>query len=153
MAIICIEPENPAAPRYYDMTYHVIRMYRHGELTPLFLGEKRRFVPFAEARQFDSLQDAGKCISRMKKGSRLFEIRTISELYGPFYPRPEAIMDLLESVPIPYLFIATEWFNGWDARPWLFSRSRSTYYRYRRKLLEYGIDISRKSKVVTLRPM
>jgi hypothetical protein len=80
-------------------------------------------------------------------------VESITERIGPLYPLPEVISDLLEQISPPYLFATLDWFEGEDVRTKLKMRSPSTYYRYRRKLLEFGIDTATASKVVTLRKL
>ncbi len=81
----------------------------------------------------------------------LFEIEEIVHTIGPITPFPDFINDLLERNPSPYSLVAMEWYFGGDMKKYfLTSRSKSSYYRYRSKLLEFGIDISKKSDVILL---
>jgi hypothetical protein len=81
----------------------------------------------------------------------LFEIEEIVDKVGPITPFPDFITDLLEHIPSPYSLVAMEWYCGGDVKNYFLSlRSKSSYYRYRSKLLEFGIDISKKSDVILL---
>lgn len=143
----------PEAPFYYDHSYFVIRVHQHGLGEARYLGAKKKVVPLQDARQFSSPISANRTIAHLGKGNGLYEVESIAERIGPLYPLPEVISDLLEQIPPPYLFAALDWFEGGDVGTQLKMRSPSTYYRYRRKLLEFGIDIATASKVVTLRKL
>ena len=81
----------------------------------------------------------------------LFEIEEIIDRIGPTTLFFDFITDLLEHIPSPYSLVAMEWYCGEDVKNYsLTSRSKSSYYRYRSKLLEFGIDISKKSDVILL---
>jgi hypothetical protein len=56
----------------------------------------------------------------------------------------------LDEIPLPYSITAYRWYEGIDIRTepvTLRVLSRSTFYRHRKNLLEYGIDIGKKCNV------
>lgn len=144
------KPENPF---YFDNYFYVIRVHQRRLGEARYLGEKKKLVPIQEARQFSSPVSAKRVIANLRKGNGLYEVGSITERIGPLNPLADEIYDLVEKIPPPYLFAALEWFEGVDVSAQLKARSPSTYYRYRKKLLEFGIDIATPSKVVIMRKL
>jgi len=145
--------EKPVEPFYYENRYFVIRHYRRNQTSasaPEYVGEqKSRGVSLEVARQYSSAESAKRAVAQFKRSGILFEIKEIVDRMGPITPFPDFINDLLEQIPSPYSLVAMEWYFGGDVRNYfLTSRSKSSYYRYRSKLLEFGIDISKKSDVI-----
>lgn len=143
--------ETSAKPFYYDNSYWVVRVHQRGQRKALYLGEKKMPIPLEDARQFSSLISAYRTIARLEKGHGLYEVESITETNGPIYTWPEAIVDLIMQIPSPYMYAAMAWFEDDDVGGGLKIMAPRTYYRYRKKLLEFGIDISKPSKVIVLR--
>jgi hypothetical protein len=105
-----------------------------------------------EANYFDTEREAYRQIKRLPKGMGVFTVERIRE-YVPASPRPchPLIKQYLDDIPLPYSLTAISWLEGDDVKndPVRNSMplSHSTYYRHRRKLLEFGIDIGRKCNV------
>ena len=143
--------EIPAAPFFYDNVYWTVQVHRRNQTSALFLSEAGTLVERANARQFPTESSAQHCISRQRQGFGLFEIVQVNYRLGPLYPLPDCVTDKVEQIPPPYVFAVLNWYEGRDVKSDLLCRSRTTYYRYRKMLLRFGIDISRISKVVMLR--
>jgi len=143
-------PSDSLTPFYYDNTYWVIQVYRRGQRGVSYLGPKRTVVPLEFARKFESQQKALNVLRRLNKSLGEFETKLITQRLGPILPIPvpETILNAISDIPGPYAFVALDWVQGDDLGKWFRHRSKSTYYRYRRKLLEYGIDITEPYKVV-----
>lgn len=142
-------------PFYYDNRYFVIRRYRHGQALadmPEYIGkQKKKGVPLKYARQYLSVDSATRALAQFRRSGMLFEVEEIVDRMGPIAPFPDFINDLLEQIPSPYSLVAMEWYFGGDVKNYFMtSRLKSSYYRYRSKLLEFGIDISKKSDVIVL---
>lgn len=150
-AFTAMASSNPEFPFYYDNSYWVIRVHERGQREARYLGEKKGFASIQGARQFSSLISAHRTISRLDKGSGLYEVESITDKIGPLYPLPEEITDLILQIPSPYMYAAMAWFEGEDVGAGLKINAPRTYYRYRKKLLEFGIDIAKPSTVVVLR--
>ena len=147
--------DKPAEPFYYENRYFVIRLYRRGQASasiPEYIGERKsRGVSREDAKQYSSADSAKRAVAQFKQSGMLFEIEEIVDRIGPITPFPDFMNDLLERIPTPYSLVAMEWYFGGDVRHYLLtSRSKSSYYRYRSKLLEFGIDISKNSDVILL---
>jgi hypothetical protein len=147
--------DKPGKPFYYENRYFVIRLYRRNQVSvsaPEYIGEqKSRGVSRENARQFSSADSAKRAVAQFKRCGMLFEIEEIVDRRGTITPFPDFINDLLEQIPSPYCLVAMEWYFGGDIKNYfLTSFSKSSYYRYRSKLLEFGIDISKKSDVILL---
>ena len=133
----------------------MIRLYRRDQVsapTPQYIGERKsRGVSREDARQYSSADSAKRAVAQFKRCGTLFEIEEIVDTIGPITPFPDFINDLLERIPSPYSLVAMEWYFGGDVKNYfLTSRSKSSYYRYRSRLLGFGIDISRNSDVILL---
>jgi Phage X family len=105
----------------------------------------------SEADWFNTAADAWCRIKRLPRGMGLFTIEKVIGYrdVGPSPgPCPDLMKQLLEEIPLPYSLTAIAWYEGEDVRHEPVSNSlplsRSTYYRHRRKLPDYGIDIGRK---------
>ena len=61
----------------------------------------------------------------------------------------EASVDSFNDIPAPYRATAKDWRDGVDLR---LSMKRNPFYRHRRALLRYGIDIAVAPAVQTLPP-
>ena len=134
--------------------YYEIHVYRQGRRMRAYLSAENKLVYFqTQADWFESAADAYRRIKRLPKGLGLFVIEKVTDYpdCGPSPgPCPELIRKALDEIPLPYSLAAVRWYDGIDVKrePVLLSTlSRSTYYRHRRKLLEYGIDISKKCNV------
>ena len=139
-------------PFFYENRFFIIRVHRKDVQDGCYVGEKKALV-FAidDALQFSTEGDASRSLARQPRNGLLYEIVGIMQNIGPISPLPEFVVELMEKIPFPYFFIAHEWYCGGDVKSWLLTyRSKSTFYRYRNKLIEYGIDISRPGKVVLI---
>ncbi len=143
--------KKPEIPFYYDNSYWVIRVYQPRQREARYLGERKEPVPLQDARQFSSPISAHRAIARLNKGNGLYEVESITEMVGPLYTWPEEITDLIMQIPSPYMYAAMAWFEGDDVCGRLKTMAPRTYYRYRKRLLEFGIDISKPSTVIVLR--
>jgi len=143
---------NSSQPFYYENKYFVIRVRRKNVRGDWYVGPKKTVVPDIDvALQFSTADGASRSLAKQPRNSLLFEIEAITQNIGPISPLPDFVADLIERIPFPYIFIAHEWYCGGDVKTWLLTyRSKSTFYRYRKKLMEYGIDISSPSRVVLL---
>lgn len=138
-------------PFFYENQFFVIRAYWKDAQDCWYVGLKNAVTVLDGACQFSSVDEAKRALARLPKKGFLYEIEAITQNIGPISPVPEFVVDLMEKVPFPYFFVAYEWYCGGDVKSWLLTyRSKSTYYRYRNKLIEYDIDISRPSQVVLI---
>lgn len=139
-------------PFYYENKFFVIRVHRKDEPGDWYVGPKKTIVSDIDAAlQFSTADEASRSLARQPRNGLLFEIEAITQNIGPISPLPDFVVGLMEKIPFPYFFIAYEWHCGGDVRSWLLTyRSKSTFYRYRKKLMEHGIDISTPSQVVLL---
>jgi len=138
--------------------YYEIHVYLHGRKAPAYLSAENKIVfSQSEANWFETAAEAYRKIKRLPKGMGLFDVERIIEYpdcgSSPG-PCPELIKKVLDEIPLPYSLTAAAWYEGADVKtePITFSPlSRSTYYRHKKKLLDYGIDISKKCNVHILR--
>lgn len=139
-------------PFYYENRFFVIRAHRKDMAGNCYVGPKKKIVfSFDDASQFATADEARRALARLPKSGLLCEIEAVTVSIGPISPLPEFMADIMERVPLPYNLVAYEWHCGGDVRSWLLTyRSKSSFYRYRKKLMEYGIDISTPSQVVLL---
>ena len=143
------------SPLYFEWFEIHIRM--KGRITPAYLSADNKPVyQQALANYFDTEEDAYRQIKRLPKGMGIFTVERIREyLPPPTGTCPDFIRQVLNDIPLPYSLTAVAWYEGTDVRNEPVSSaiplSRSTYYRHRSKLLEYGIDIGKKSNVHVLR--
>jgi hypothetical protein len=148
--------DSPNTGLYFE--YYEIHIYRHGRKAPAYLSAENKIVfSQSEANWFDTAAEAYRKIKRLSKGMGLFVVERIIEYPDcgpPTGPCPDFIKKVLNEIPLPYSLTAVCWYDGIDVRrePVIFGPLRkSTYYRHRRKLLEYGIDISKKCNVYMMR--
>lgn len=140
---------------YFEWFEVHIRM--KGRRTPAYLSaENKPVYQEALANYFDTEEEAFRRIKRLPKGMGVFTVVRMREyLPPPPGPCPGLIRQLLNDIPLPYSLTAAAWYEGTNVRHEPISSaiplSRSTYYRHRRKLLEYGIDIGKKCNVHILR--
>ena len=141
-----------AKPFYYENRLFVIRVYKKDVQGVWYIGAKKTIVfDIDHALQFSTANEAARYLARWPRNGLLSEIEVISQNIGPITPLPEFVLDLMDKIPFPYFFIAYDWYCGGDVKSWLLTyRSKSTFYRYRHKLIEYGIDISKPSRVVLI---
>jgi hypothetical protein len=150
------EPVNSHISELY-FKYYEIHVYRHGRKAPAFLSAENKIVFCqSEANWFETATEAYRKIKRLPKGMGLFVVEQIIEYPDcgpPTSPCPEFIKKVLDEIPLPYSLTAVAWYEGVDVRREpviLWPLSKSTFYRHKRKLLEYGIDISKKCNVHVL---
>lgn len=140
-------------PGLYREKY-VIRIYIHGRKSPTYISAEHKPVfSIDDADWFDTRTDAYRRIKRLPKGVGLFDVERF--IAYPRYvpspgPCPELLRKVLDEIPLPYSITAYRWYEGIDIRTepvTLWVLSRSTFYRHRKKLLEYGIDIGKQCNV------
>lgn len=139
-------------PFYYDNQFFVIRVHRKNVQGDWYIVPKKTTVQsIDDALQFSTADEATHSLARQSRNGLLFEVAAITQSIGPISPLPEFVVDLMEKIPFPYFFVAHDWYCGGDVKSWLLTyRSKSTFYRYRKRLMEYGIDITTPSQVVLL---
>ncbi|OIR01900.1 phage X family protein [mine drainage metagenome] len=150
-------PVNSSATELY-FEYYEIHVYWHGRKTPAYLSAENKIV-FSqfEANWFETAAEAYRKIKRLPKGMGLFVVEKIIEypdLGPPTGPCPDFIKKILNDIPLPYSLTAVSWYEGIDVRREAVvfgTLPKSTYYRHRKKLFEYGIDISKKCTVRLIR--
>lgn len=152
------ETTNPNPTDMY-FEYYEIHVHMKGRKTHAYLSHKNIPVYFqSQADWFETAADAYRRIKRLAKGMGVFTVERIIEYpdLGPATgPCPELIKQVLDDIPLPYSLTAVAWYEGRDVRnapvvsavPF----SSSTFYRHRRKLLTYGIDIRQKCNVHIIR--
>lgn len=150
-------PDTPHHSELY-FEYYQIHIYRHGRKAPAYLSGEDKIVFFqSEANWFETASEAYRKIKRLPKGMGLFVVEKIIEypdLGPPTSPCPDFMKKILDEIPLPYSLTAVRWYEGIDVRreTVVFGPlPKSTYYRHRKKLLEYGIDISKKCTVRRIR--
>ncbi len=150
-------PDGTSSELYFE--YYEIHVHLKGRKSHAFISaENKPVYSQSEADWFDTASDAYKRIRRLPKGMGVFTVEHVKEYpeLGPSPgPCPDLIRQVLDEIPLPYSLTAAAWYEGRDvknepvasAEPF----SKSTYYRHRRKLLDYGIDISRNCNVHVIR--
>lgn len=146
-------PSDNRSNEFY-VEHFLIRVYRTGRKVPAYLSvENKPVYTIDQAFSFDTYAEAYKRIKQLPKGLGLFDVEHIIEyLCGPSEgPCPELIKKVLDEIPLPYSISAVGWYEGESIKDELMDRSKSTYYRHRKKLLEYGINIGTKCNVYVIR--
>ena len=138
--------------------YYEIHVYLHGKKARAYLSVEDKIVySQSQADWFETATDAKRRIKRLPKGLGVFVIEKIIEYPDcepSLGPCPELIKKVLNEIPLPFSLTAVAWYEGVDIKreAVVFGPlSRSTYYRHKKKLLEYGIDISKKCNVHIIR--
>lgn len=143
--------DKDTSPLYFEWYEIHIRLKGYSGRAYLSAENKPVFSQ-GEANYFDTEKEAYRQIKRLPKGMGVFTVERIRE-YLPPPPGPAVpyVRQLLKEIPLPYSLTAIAWHEGVDVRNepvyCATPMSRSSFYRHRRKLLEYGIDIGQKPKV------
>jgi hypothetical protein len=117
-----------------------------------YLSVKNRVCSEHTAKQFETKNEAIEFYKKSKKDAKFkCEILSLEEGVKPKQPKFDENHPLskISRKDMKLFSIANDWFHGKDVRSNL---SKSTFFRYKKRLLEYGIDISKVSKVIHLGP-
>lgn len=144
--------------RIVRFEYFEIHVYQHWRKSHGYLSPEGTVTSSQEdAAWFESPAEAYQTIKCLPRGMGVFVVAHNLE-YQEFIPSRGLSRyfpnNFLEMIPEPYSMTAYAWYDGIDLRKKALSSggiSKSTYYRHRRKLLEYGFDISKKCNVRILR--
>jgi len=121
-----------------------------------FVADDGSLGSFRTARRFASLGEAEAHIAaREDRREHVFLVQMCTRER----PTPETpddglgrMLRRLMEIPPPYRRTAYNWLRGRNVKALLTGQSQEVFERHRRLLLEHGIDISRPSAVVLMRP-
>jgi len=125
-----------------------------------YISNKGRIASANSAREFDNIEEAEKYLEQWgykKKDQFKYEFVRLERgtkpqkpLYGPEHP----LAKLIEAKKTSLFLMASDWYHGRDPNQNYekLGYSKSTFYRHRKELLQYGVDIKKEPEVVFLTP-
>ena len=140
--------------------YYVIRVSRkvsdarktHSPEREVFVSNSGSFGAVSKARAFNCIEEAETYLARREDTDLYtFQIQYCTLFKPPREDDPvKTITDQLMQIPYPYRRTAYNWYRGRDVNALLKRESDEVYQRHWKLLLDYGIDITKKSDVVLL---